>query len=86
MQRRNKNIRKACDDLKAIAKLLMTKTGKVNNKVAGEIIYSISHRIKRTTWRGQGKELNTIYIDLSKHLNTNQTTTAKVDVSTIPYY
>lgn len=94
MTRRNKNIRKSCDDLQGIAKLLMTSKGKVNYKLAGEMIYTIAHKIKRTTWRGKenkyiaNKNIKCFFVDNDtyKRINTNQTTTANVDVSTIPYY
>lgn len=68
MQRRNKNIRKACDE---IASIIEDCSWLLPRYVVSDIKI-LTHRIKRTTWRGNTK--------------TNKTTTAKIDVSTIPYY
>lgn len=51
-----------------------------------EKVFKILHRIKRTTWRGEKENYPVMNVDLSKRINTNQTTTANQDVSTIPYY
>lgn len=82
MQRRNKNIRKACDEIDFIAKKWI-----YDSKITDALI-KLTNRIKRTTWRGDYKSKSNICLsrNLSKRLNTNQTTTAKQDVSTIPYY
>lgn len=90
MTRRNKNIRKSCDDLQGIAKLLMTSKGKVNYKLAGEMIYTIAHKIKRTTWRGKEnkyiikKPKSKIYVskDIAKRINTNFPNKTNMDINT----
>ena len=88
MTRRNENVRRACDEIDTIAKL-MTMNGTCNYSALSRYLKKISHRIKRTTWRGESKSQwskDWAKYNNAKRINTNQTTTANIDVSTIPYY
>ena len=143
MSRRNENIRKSCDEIDDITetvKLLLLPTNSWQAIGILNLIKKYTHRIKRTTWRGEKatsseercplcggigihitqhllteeqkhkievekavKHLSSLptkpsakkdkwdkdwekYNNLAKRINTNQTTTANIDVSTIPYY
>lgn len=55
MSRRKRNIRALCDGIHGIALLLKAKSGKVNYPLAGDMLITLAHRIKRTTWRGNEK-------------------------------
>lgn len=57
MSRRKENIRKICDDISAIGMILKIKTGKVNYDAVADILIKSAHRIKRTTWRGENKDV-----------------------------
>lgn len=120
MSKRKENIRKDCDEInrwcEAIKKLVDKNANQIvirNTLIFTELIKEHTHRIKRTTWRGDvyghRPELRLActckvcvptvinkmskwdkswkdYNNLAKRINTNQTTTANIDVSTIPYY
>lgn len=65
-----------------------------NAQICLDRIIPLIHRIKRTTWRGnegkyivkKSKSKIRVDKDIAKRINTNTTTTANIDVSTIPYY
>lgn len=133
MTKRNANVRKACRDINNHISLLCKVYDLDEKDPCILTIKECTHRIKRTTWRGEKDghrpELrlactcktclptkpnvifdNEKYLNgemsanykptkpsaknnygntlkyASKLLNTNQTTTANIDVSTIPYY
>lgn len=89
MSRRKENIRKDCDEIDRCVIHAVEAIKDNNNHSAKMWLYNIkkmTHRIKRTTWRGDKENYPVMHIDLSNRINTNQTTTANIDVSTIPYY
>lgn len=82
--KRDKNVRKACDEISDFIE---------NHSYITEsdryYIKSLTHRIKRTTWRGENKsqwDKDWNNYNNAKRINTNTTSTANIDVSTIPYY
>lgn len=95
MSRRNENVRKALKEIDQIAEFIFKIADEVPTKQAVQLrrywamITDLTHRIKRTTWRGESKSKWNKDWDKynnAKRINTNQTTTANIDVSTIPYY
>lgn len=90
MTRRNENVRNACDEIKRIVEnMVIFKLSTEDSIRCLNKIDMLTHRIKRTTWRGESKSQWSKDWDKynnAKRINTNQTTTANIDVSTIPYY
>lgn len=90
-KKRNENIR---NTLKEMDILLIGMIVFYNiNEKSCPFIYNLrklTHRIKRATWRGEKKSKGIYRFSetnaLAKRITTNQTTTANIDVSTIPYY
>lgn len=78
MSKRKINIRKSCDEIDAIAELLILNLA-CNYNGMGRLLKKISHRIKRTTWRGRETK-----IFIQKPSTTNME--VKLDVEQIPYY
>lgn len=88
MSRRKENVRKACSEINQWIKLYSK--GNIRLDYVFKRIKKLTHRIKRTTWRGEDNKKSIsdkrISVAQANRINTNQTTTANIDVSTIPYY
>lgn len=80
MSKREINIRRSCDEINAIADLLIENLS-CNYKALGKILKKTSHRIKRTTWRVNTKTQTKVIFKGDKTI-----TTSGCDVTIIPYY
>lgn len=63
MSRRKENVRKMCEQIRAVA----ANSGMSNDNWVQ--IYRITHRIKRTTWRGDENKLDNKITDQIKQIS-----------------